>query len=102
MKYVREALRDLRALWLSLTRPTGRSLRENMGLAAVSVVLAFGVWLLVVDTQGGNMRSGTLPNAVVPVEPENVPRGLSVVGLREAGKIKYIEWVRVQVEVDEE
>ncbi len=99
MKYVKEALRGLGELWMSVMRPTGRSLKENTGLAAVSVVLAFGVWLLVVDTQGGDMRRGTLPNSFVPVIPENVPRGLSVVGLKTEGNIG---WVQVQVNVDED
>lgn len=79
---------------LAVVRPVARSVRENMGLAALSIVLAFVLWIFVTDTAGGTTRSGTLPNVLLDVEPVNVPRGLTVAG--------DIAPVGVRVDVDED
>ncbi len=78
----------------ALLMPAARSVRENIGLAALSVVLAFVLWIFVTDTEGGTTRSGTLPNVQLKVEPVNVARGLTIAG--------EIAPVRLRVEVDED
>lgn len=61
----------------SVLRPTVRSLRDNTGLAALSVVLAFGIWVGV--TQADNPTRSRVVAAVIPVEPINVPADVAVV-----------------------
>src|SRR3990172_5686991 len=60
-----EALAFLRALvW-----PVASSVRDNVGLAALSVVLGFALWIFVTDTENPT-RSGVLPfDLPVRVEP---------------------------------
>src|SRR3989304_2083101 len=61
-----EALVFLRALvW-----PVASSVRDNVGLAALSVVLGFGLWIFVTNTENPT-RSGVLPFDL-PVEAVNV------------------------------
>ena len=69
-----EALAFLRALvW-----PMANSVRDNVGLAALSVVLGFALWIFVTDTENPT-RSGTLPFDL-PVEAVNVPGDLALAG----------------------
>jgi YbbR domain-containing protein len=69
-----EALAFLRGLvW-----PVASSVRENVGLAALSVVLGFALWIFVTDTENPT-RSGTLPFDL-PVEAVNVPGDLALAG----------------------
>jgi len=69
-----EALAFLRALvW-----PVASSVRDNVGLAALSVVLGFALWIFVTDTENPT-RSGTLPFDL-PVEAVNVPGDLALAG----------------------
>src|SRR3990170_2438953 len=69
-----EALVFLRALvW-----PVASSVRENVGLVALSVVLGFALWIFVTDTQNPT-RSGVLPFDL-PVEAVNVPGDLALAG----------------------
>ncbi|MDP2674157.1 MAG: CdaR family protein [Dehalococcoidia bacterium] len=69
-----EALAFLRALvW-----PVASSVRDNVGLASLSVVLGFALWIFVTDTENPT-RSGTLPFDL-PVEAVNVPGDLALSG----------------------
>ncbi len=54
------------------------SFRHNLGLAVLSVGLAFGVWLFITDTEHPT-RVGVLPLDIA-VLPVNVPEGLTVAG----------------------
>jgi len=58
-------------LLLALVKPTARSVRENAGLAALSLVLAFGLWIFVTDTENPT-RTGVLPLDLT-IEPVNLP-----------------------------
>ena len=83
-----ESLMALRALvW-----PVASSLRDNVGLAALSVVLGFALWIFVTDTENPT-RSGVLPFDL-PVDPVSVPGDLALAGLPVN--------VRVRVDVDED
>jgi YbbR domain-containing protein len=52
------------------------SVRGNFGLAVLSVALAFGVWMFIVDTEHPT-RTGVFP-VDIPVEPVNMPEGLTL------------------------
>jgi YbbR domain-containing protein len=52
------------------------SVRRNLGLAVLSVALAFGVWMLITDTEHPT-RTGVFP-VDIPVEPVNMPEGLTL------------------------
>lgn len=54
------------------------SVRHNLGLAVLSVALAFGVWMFIVDTEHPT-RTGVFP-VDIPVEPVNMPEGLTLGG----------------------
>jgi YbbR domain-containing protein len=54
------------------------SVRHNFGLAVLSVALAFGIWLFIVDTEHPT-RTGVLP-VDIPVEAVNMPEGLTLGG----------------------
>src|SRR3990172_1916205 len=69
-----EALAFLRALaW-----PVASSVRDNVGLASLSVVLGFALWIFVTQTENPT-RSGVLPFDL-PVEAVNVPGDLALAG----------------------
>src|SRR3989304_4548177 len=69
-----EALAFLRALvW-----PVASSVRENVGLASLSIVLGFALWIFVTDTENPT-RSGTLPFDL-PVEAGNGPGDPALAG----------------------
>src|SRR4030067_206444 len=69
-----EGLVFLRALvW-----PVTSSVRDNVGLASLSIVLGFALWIFVTDTENPT-RSGTLPFDL-PVEAVNVPGDLAPAG----------------------
>ncbi len=83
-----EALNVLRGIvW-----PVVTSVRGNVGLAALSVVLGFGLWIFVTDTTDAT-RSG-VPPFDLEVEPVNVPGDLALAG----SPVN----VRVRVDVDED
>jgi len=73
----------------AVVRPTVRSVRDNTGLAALSVVLAFGVWIVV--TQADNPSRSRVVDQNIPVEPINIPSAVAVV--------EPVPSVRVQVTV---
>jgi YbbR domain-containing protein len=73
-RLLREFLRVSRVVVLA----TFGSVRHNFGLAVLSVALAFGIWLFIVDTEHPT-RTGILPVAI-PVEAVNMPEGLTLGG----------------------
>ncbi|KPK21183.1 MAG: hypothetical protein AMJ76_03320 [Dehalococcoidia bacterium SM23_28_1] len=54
------------------------SVRHNLGLAVLSVALAFGVWMFITDTEHPT-RTGVFP-VDIPVEPVTMPEGLTLGG----------------------
>jgi len=69
-----------------------RSLRENRGLAAVSIVLAFGTWIIVTDAENPTQER-VLP-VDIAVQPVNVPADVALV--------EELQPVRVRVKVAED
>lgn len=61
---------------MALLRPTARSIGDNKGLAALSIVLAFGLWIFVTDSENPT-RTRVLP-VDIPVQPVNVPDDVAV------------------------
>src|SRR3990170_3857853 len=57
-------------------------LRTNLGLAAVSLALAFALWVFVTDTENPE-RTDFFAGAIA-VEPVNVPQGLAVASLSDS------------------
>jgi YbbR domain-containing protein len=80
------------ALFADALRTALRSLSENRGLAAVSVVLAFGTWIIVTDADNPT-RERVLP-VDIPVQPVNVPSDVALAD--------ELQPVRVRVKVEEE
>src|SRR3990172_3343628 len=70
MKQMRRLVQEGAPFLLAMVKPVARSVRENVGLAVLSVVLAFGLWIFVSDT-GNPTRTGglALDLMVVPVNP---------------------------------
>lgn len=62
---------------VSFVRGTYRSIRDNKGLAAVSIVLAFGIWIVV--TEADNPTRSRIVTDDLVVEPINVPPSIAVV-----------------------
>jgi len=60
----------------ALLRPAAKSIRENSGLAVLSVVLAFGLWIFVTDAE--NPEQTRRPDFGIPVRPVNVPHDVWV------------------------
>src|SRR3989304_1534324 len=60
MEQMRRRFREGALLLRALVKPAARSVRENVGLAALSVVLAFALWIFVTDTENPT-RTGGLP-----------------------------------------
>ncbi len=71
-------LRDTGLILASAIRTALRSVRENSGLAAVSVVLAFGLWIFVTDAENPT-QTRVLP-VDLPVQAVNVPSDVVVAG----------------------
>ena len=61
----------------AMVRSATRSVRENSGLAVLSVVLAFGIWIVVTDAENPT-RTRVVPQDIT-VEPINVPESVAVV-----------------------
>jgi YbbR domain-containing protein len=61
----------------SIARPTVRSLRDNKGLAALSIVLAFGLWIFV--TQAESPSRTRVVAEDIAVEPVHVADTVAVV-----------------------
>jgi YbbR domain-containing protein len=75
----------------AILRPAAKSVRENSGLAVLSVVLAFGLWIFVTDAE--NPEQTLVLPIDLPVSPVNVPQDVVVVG--------EIDPVRAEVRVEE-
>jgi YbbR domain-containing protein len=69
-------LREFLRLSQTVVATTVGSLRHNLGLAVLSVGLAFGVWLIITDTEHP-ARTGVFP-VDIAVEPVNMPEGLTL------------------------
>jgi YbbR domain-containing protein len=77
MGQLAEMLQDTVRFFVYSVRATYRSLRDNKGLAAVSIVLAFGIWIAVTEADNPT-RTSLVPYDLV-VEPINVPPSVAVV-----------------------
>jgi YbbR domain-containing protein len=82
-------LEEVAVVLVAILRPAGRSVRENTGLAALSVVLAFGLWIFVTDAENPE-RTRVLP-IDIPVRPVNVPAEVWVP--------EEVETVRLEIRV---
>ena len=71
-------LREFFRVSRAVIAATAGSVRGNFGLAVLSVALAFGVWMLIIDTEHPT-RTGAFP-VDIPVEPVNMPEGLTLGG----------------------
>ncbi|MEE8346698.1 MAG: hypothetical protein V3S20_05075, partial [Dehalococcoidia bacterium] len=78
MERLRQLLRESMGFLRELMLPTAASLRNNMGLVTLSLVLGFALWIFVTDTENPT-RSGVLPFDL-PVEAVNVPGDLALAG----------------------
>src|SRR3990170_4684793 len=76
MEQIRRLFQEGGLFLLALVKPAARSVRENVGLAALSVVLAFALWIFVTDTENPT-RTGVLPLDLT-VEPVNVPADVAL------------------------
>jgi len=92
MDRLRRLLEEGAAVLLALTRPAARSVRDNVGLAALSIVLAFGLWIFVTDTED-ETRIG-IPPIDITVEPVNPAADVTVAN--------EISSVRVRLRVDQD
>lgn len=91
MEQLRAVVQETVAIALAILRPAGRSVRDNSGLAVLSVVLAFGMWIFVTDAE--NPERTVVPEIDIPVEPVNVPADVVVA--------EELRTVRVEVRVEE-
>src|SRR3990172_699779 len=91
MDQIRTFLREIGLIARALLRPAARSVRENSGLAVLSVVLAFGLWVFVTRAENPE-QTRTLP-IDIPVQAVNVPPDIAVP--------RELQPVRVRVRVEE-
>jgi YbbR domain-containing protein len=77
MQQLVSVIQDTVLYLVSFVRGSFRSLRDNKGLAAVSVVLAFGIWIVVIEADNPT-RTTIVPYDLV-IEPINVPPTVAVV-----------------------
>jgi YbbR domain-containing protein len=91
MDGIRAFLNEVGLITGALLRPAARSVRENSGLAVLSVVLAFGLWVFV--TRAENPEQTRRIEEAVPIRAVNVPA--DVAAPRDLGE------VGVQVRVEE-
>ncbi|MEX1193745.1 MAG: CdaR family protein [Dehalococcoidia bacterium] len=76
MQGIARVFQETLHFFMSLVRPTARSIGDNKGLAALSVVLAFGLWIFVTDSENPT-RTRVLP-VDIAVQPVNVPDDVAV------------------------
>lgn len=91
MERVRGFIQEVAIFIGAVLRPAARSIRENSGLAVLSVILAFGLWMFVTDAENPE-QTRRLP-IDIPVRPVNVPADVAVAD--------QLQDVRVQVRVEE-
>lgn len=92
MEQIGRLLRETAQFFGAVLKPAARSVRENSGLAVLSVVLAFGIWILVTEAENPT-RTRVVQDDIV-VEPINVPDAVAVV--------EPLSKVRVRVTVAED
>src|SRR3990172_3333942 len=92
MERTRAFFREAGLFFAAVIRPTFRSLRDNTGLAGLSVVLAFGLWIFVTDAENPT-RTRVLP-LDIPVEAVNVDPNVVVAN--------DLDNVRVRISVEED
>jgi len=76
MQRITRLFQDTLQLLIALARPVFGSLSDNRGLAALSVVLAFGLWIFVTDSENPT-RTRVLPIDIA-VQPINVPDDVAI------------------------
>ena len=76
MQGIARVFQETIQFFAALARPVVNSLSDNRGLAALSVVLAFGLWIFVTDTENPS-RTRVLP-IDIPVQPINVPDDVAI------------------------
>lgn len=76
MEQILRLILDTIAFVFLAIRTAVRSVRDNTGLAALSVVLAFALWVFVTDAENPT-RTRVLP-VDIPVQPTNVPQDVAV------------------------
>jgi YbbR domain-containing protein len=91
MERLRQLLSGVPHFLRTLVWPIATSVRNNVGLASLSIVLGFALWIFVTDTENPT-RSGVLPFDL-EVQPVDLPGDLVV-----ANKL----FVRVRVEVEDD
>ena len=78
MGRLRQLLSDVPHFLRTLVWPIATSARTNVGLASLSIVMGFALWIFVTDTENPT-RSGVLPIELA-VESVNVPGDLALSG----------------------
>jgi len=76
MQSIAKLFQETLQLLVALARPVFGSLSDNRGLAALSVVLAFGLWIFVTDSENPT-RTRVLPIDIA-VQPINVPDDVAI------------------------
>lgn len=76
MERIRSFFREAGQLIAAVVRPALKSVRDNSGLAVLSVVLAFGLWIIVSDAENPT-RTRVLP-VDIEVQAVNLPAGLAL------------------------
>jgi len=76
MQGIARIFQETLQFFAALARPVVNSLSDNRGLAALSVVLAFGLWIFVTDTENPT-RTRVLPIDIT-VQPINVPDDVAI------------------------
>ncbi len=76
MQNIARVFRETLQFLAALARPVVGSLSDNRGLAALSVVLAFGLWIFVTDSENPT-RTRVLPIDIT-VQPINVPDDIAI------------------------
>ena len=76
MEQIRMLIWEAAVVIGALLRPAAKSVRENSGLAVISLVLAFGLWIFVTDAENPEQTS-VLP-IDIPVRPVNRPSDVAV------------------------
>ncbi len=76
MALLRKVLRETGQFLAPAVLPLVRSVRQNSGLAVLSVVLAFGLWIVVTNSQN-TVRTRVLP-VDIPVAAVDLPSDLAI------------------------
>ncbi|MCH7484378.1 MAG: hypothetical protein IIA90_04435 [Chloroflexi bacterium] len=76
MQGIARIFQETLQFFAALARPVVSSFSDNRGLAALSVVLAFGLWIFVTDTENPT-RTRVLPIDIT-VQPINVPDDVAI------------------------